>query len=184
MRSVSLSFESHVQCEAKNRRRWKSELTVQTCRSAMRALEANKRENLCAWIIEVWLGSNTYLLLNLLLPHWSSSLLKDSGLSAQSDDSGWARRRGVWVWRGRKVPEEPLAFTLPSLVQVVLLVTLFACSLVVVILFKVPHRRPTMFLKILLVLCSRINHLPFCVKINFGFCICIWICFKHGHITF
>lgn len=74
VRSVSLSFESHVQCEAKNRRRWKSELTVQTCRSAMRTLEANKHENLCAWIIEVWLGSNTYRPLNLLLPRWSSSL--------------------------------------------------------------------------------------------------------------
>lgn len=61
------------------------------------------------------------------------------------------------VWGGRKVPEEPLAFTLPSLVQVVFLVTLLARSLVVVIFFQVPHWRPAMFLKVLLVLCIRIH---------------------------
>lgn len=77
-------------------------------------------------------------------------------LTTRSDDSGWARRRRVRVRGGRKVPEEPLAFTLPSLVQVVLLVAFFACSLVVVILFKIPHRRPAMFLKVFLVLCVRI----------------------------
>lgn len=56
-------------------------------------------------------------------------------LTTWSDDSRWARRWRVRIRGGRKVPEEPLAFTLASLVQVVLLVPLFACSLVVVILF-------------------------------------------------
>lgn len=87
---------------------------------------------------------------------WCSSLQIKPSFTNWSDDSGWARGRRVWVWGGGKVPEEPLAFTLPSLVQVVLLVALLACSLVVVILFQVPHRWPTMLLKVLLVLCIRI----------------------------
>lgn len=81
----------------------------------------------------------------------------DPALPLWSDDSGWARGRRIWIWGGRKVPKEPLAFALPSLVKVILLVTLLACSLVVVILFQVPYGWPAVFLKVLLVLCIRIN---------------------------
>lgn len=84
-----------------------------------------------------------------LLPHQLGS----QALFRWSDDSRWARGGRVRVrWRG-KVPEEPLAFTLAPLVQVVLLVPLLACSLVVVILFQVPHWWPAVLLKVLLVLC-------------------------------
>lgn len=97
---------------------------------------------------------------------WCSSLQIKPSFTNWSDDSGWARGRRVWVWGGGKVPEEPLAFTLPSLVQVVLLVALLACSLVVVILFQVPHRWPAMLLKVLLVLCIRIICLRYCKGSN------------------
>lgn len=76
-------------------------------------------------------------------------------ITTYSDDSRWARRRRVRVRGGWKVPEEPLAFTLPSLVQVVLLIALFACSLVVIVFFQVPHGWPAVFLKVFLVLCIR-----------------------------
>lgn len=120
--------------------------------------EAKVQKILHAWIIEPCLGCGAYLLLCLLLTLWCP------GFSTQSqlDDSRWARGRGVRVWGGRKVPEEPLAFTLPSLVQVVFLVTLLACSLVVIIFFQVPHWWPAMFLKVLLVLCIRIHVLRNC----------------------
>lgn len=85
-----------------------------------------------------------------------SSLHIVPALFGWSDDSRWARGGRVWVGWGRKVPEEPLAFTLAPLVQVVLLVALLACSLVVVVLFQVPHRWPAVLLKVLLVLCIRI----------------------------
>lgn len=97
---------------------------------------------------------------------WCSSLQIKPSFTNWSDDSGWARGRRVWVWGGGKVPEEPLAFTLPSLIQVVLLVALLACSLVVVILFQVPHRWPAMLLKVLLVLCIRIICLRYCKGSN------------------
>lgn len=85
-----------------------------------------------------------------------SSLQIVPALFRWSNDSRWARGGRVWVgWRG-KVPEEPLAFTLAPLVQVVLLVALLARSLVVVVLFQVPHRWPAVLLKVLLVLCIRI----------------------------
>lgn len=86
---------------------------------------------------------------------WRSSLQIAPNFANWSDDSGWAGGGRVWVGRGGKVPEEPLAFTLAPLVQVVLLVPLLACSLVVVVLLQVPHRWPAVLLKVLLVLCIR-----------------------------
>lgn len=86
---------------------------------------------------------------------WRSSLQIAPSFANWSDDGGWAGGGRVWVGRGGKVPEEPLAFTLAPLVQVVLLVPLLACSLVVVVLFQVPHRWPAVLLKVLLVLCIR-----------------------------
>lgn len=71
----------------------------------------------------------------------------------ESHDSGGPRRRRRvgrgWRW---KIPEEPLALTLAFLVQVVLFLTLFACSLVMIVFLEVPHRRPAMLLKVFLVL--------------------------------
>lgn len=87
---------------------------------------------------------------------WRSALRVAPSCTTGSDDGWWAGGGRVWVWRGGKVPEEPLALALAPLVQVVLLVALLACSLVVVVLFEVPHRRPAVLLKVLLVLCIRI----------------------------
>lgn len=145
---------SLIQLEARTLSSGTSEPTAQTVETA----EANIQKNLHAWVIEPCLGCRAYLLFCLLLTLWCLV----SSTQSQLDDSRWARRRGVWVWGGREVPEEPLAFTLPSLVQVVFLVTFFACSLVVVILFQVPHWWPAMFLKVLLVLCIRINDFREC----------------------
>lgn len=103
----------------------------------------------------VCLNNWDVLLLLYLLTRTHTGLQSALGLTTCSDDRGWTRRWRVRVWRGRKIPEEPLAFTLPSLVQVVLLVALFTCSLVVVILLQVPHWWPAMFLKVFLVLCIR-----------------------------
>lgn len=77
-------------------------------------------------------------------------------ISDQGRGGRWGRRGGRGGGRrGGTVPEQPPPLGLPLQVEIVLLLPLLPGPLVVILLLQVPHGRPAVLLKILLVFWSR-----------------------------
>lgn len=79
-------------------------------------------------------------------------------ISDQGRGGRWGRRGGCRGGRGGgTVPEQPPPLGLPLQVEIVLLLPLLPGPLVVILLLQVPHGRPAVLLKILLVFWSRMQ---------------------------